>query len=1085
MFKKILKFAQLLLLVTCTFLFTHAAKADVQYKKTCDLAVYPYDSTSQDIIGDAGTPFINQIDNSCTSHISFPDQYRPQPPRAEDNPVKSGAENKRVPIAQHLHGYFNDSNKDIPDNNGYNYFYKSFVKKFEITIQPDGYNNIDLNRISCGTQVVYNYQGAQQSFNNCDYKIADSFGGTLVSTSRNSDNRTMKVTWTFGVDDPTKLPQVYGNNGASFFVDGRVQDLTNPNNRRLQFSVNLPTKDNGEIWSATTTSRVLLADLAILQSNFAAHQNEGCKANVNDPASGWCYIEPAGGYPNYQTEPVYTTTNRTYYWYNIGSVGSVWKKPPQPMPKLTLIKNVINDNGGALNANNFPLFINSTQAVSATVYTLQPGTYTVSETNQPGYVAGNWADQCAGGRVTLQYGDNKTCYITNDDIPPTARERPTLRLIKYVVNNYSGRLGSNDFPLYIDSNTAISGATYTLDPGRYTVREVNQPGYNAGEWSADCYGGIVDLNYGDNKVCTITNYDGSTPPPPPPPPPPPSNFCVDLQITPTQILRNMPTQSFSAFVTPNNFSGNITWTHLKNRSTVETKIGTRVTFGNLDSTSRVIANAVPATERGTCTREAVAEPAPIPTPKPPAGNIHKKAVEITSRGNIIKKNQTAEFQITFQPTSPTPIITLRDSMRDKIYGSESGEISLVKASYSGKDFKVEKKKSGSGTTAVAGCTATSKNMCFSGNPFTDAGITVRNIKTETLIITYKGRLTKSKINDEYCRTLTRDFCGEKFINEVTDTLSGHANATLFTPCPYILTRGIGDAILEQDLMIGSDISACAGIPNIEGPVVTPKTPDEPRTPKTGVGDILNIPSHTLCQKSNTDDKSQPEAYRNPLKRLSSAICEVSLTLADSLTPPNIRADVMENITRVTRFNNNLGIGSNVLVANLNKPPLKAQSPSADNEVYKLKNGNLTVDKFSPPVAAGSRTYVIENGDLIINGNIIYADTKFDLNNMKKIPSIAFIVINGNIKIAPNVTKLSGVFVALNGKITGTANSINQLEFTGTIYGDIEPLFASRSFVGNARRGQGTIVINYDGRLFYNMPPGLKEILDISEEQVAR
>jgi uncharacterized repeat protein (TIGR01451 family) len=43
----------------------------------------------------------------------------------------------------------------------------------------------------------------------------------------------------------------------------------------------------------------------------------------------------------------------------------------------------------------------------------------VSEHNQAGYSAGTWGGDCASdGSIDLQVGDNKTCTITNDDLPP-------------------------------------------------------------------------------------------------------------------------------------------------------------------------------------------------------------------------------------------------------------------------------------------------------------------------------------------------------------------------------------------------------------------------------------------------------------------------------------------------------------------------------------------------------------------------------------------------------------------------------------------------------------------------------------------
>jgi CSLREA domain-containing protein len=89
-------------------------------------------------------------------------------------------------------------------------------------------------------------------------------------------------------------------------------------------------------------------------------------------------------------------------------------------PVLTLVKTVINDSGGAKVVSDFPLFINGNSVTSGTPNTLTANVlYTATETNQAFYAASAWGGDCAvDGTITLQPGDNKTCTITNDDIPP-------------------------------------------------------------------------------------------------------------------------------------------------------------------------------------------------------------------------------------------------------------------------------------------------------------------------------------------------------------------------------------------------------------------------------------------------------------------------------------------------------------------------------------------------------------------------------------------------------------------------------------------------------------------------------------------
>ncbi|MEX0877874.1 MAG: ice-binding family protein, partial [Candidatus Spechtbacterales bacterium] len=90
---------------------------------------------------------------------------------------------------------------------------------------------------------------------------------------------------------------------------------------------------------------------------------------------------------------------------------------PTPSATLTLVKTVINDDGGTKTVSDFPLFVGTTSVASGVATTLTPDTYTASETSDPGYTASVWGGDCAAdGSITLADGDAKTCTITNDDI---------------------------------------------------------------------------------------------------------------------------------------------------------------------------------------------------------------------------------------------------------------------------------------------------------------------------------------------------------------------------------------------------------------------------------------------------------------------------------------------------------------------------------------------------------------------------------------------------------------------------------------------------------------------------------------------
>ncbi|MEX2053944.1 MAG: hypothetical protein WD883_00090, partial [Candidatus Colwellbacteria bacterium] len=98
---------------------------------------------------------------------------------------------------------------------------------------------------------------------------------------------------------------------------------------------------------------------------------------------------------------------------------------PTPSATLTLIKTVINDDGGTKVVSDFPLFVGTTSVASDVATTLTPDTYTASETSDPGYTASVWGGDCAAdGSITLVNGDAKTCTITNDDNTSTPTPEP-------------------------------------------------------------------------------------------------------------------------------------------------------------------------------------------------------------------------------------------------------------------------------------------------------------------------------------------------------------------------------------------------------------------------------------------------------------------------------------------------------------------------------------------------------------------------------------------------------------------------------------------------------------------------------------
>ena len=122
-----------------------------------------------------------------------------------------------VPITHHDHNYYNDSRQD-------SYYYKSFVDKFEITLQSDAFDSINFNEIWCDTPVPYGYSGDDvNTLGDCEGIAGDLWGGTVISKDFDNNAKTLKITWDFAFlqdenNNFTGRPGLWGNNGSSYLV---------------------------------------------------------------------------------------------------------------------------------------------------------------------------------------------------------------------------------------------------------------------------------------------------------------------------------------------------------------------------------------------------------------------------------------------------------------------------------------------------------------------------------------------------------------------------------------------------------------------------------------------------------------------------------------------------------------------------------------------------------------------------------------------------------------------------------------------------------------------------------------------------
>lgn len=195
---------------------------------------------------------------------------------------------------------------------------------------------------------------------------------------------------------------------------------------------------------------------------------------------------------------------------------------------LVVIKNVVNNDGGAATSSNFTIHVNATSSsdsfpgsASGTRTTLLPRTYTVSETGGPsGYTTVFSGDCNASGSVIVSSGSTSTCTITNHDNPGM------LTLIKNTIGgNGSFNLsltGSTTETTTITTTNGTGTVQLPLNFGTTTLSEAGLGGWaftsgicmlNSTTTGTSVQSGVQFFNgvFGSNFTCTITNTATSTP----------------------------------------------------------------------------------------------------------------------------------------------------------------------------------------------------------------------------------------------------------------------------------------------------------------------------------------------------------------------------------------------------------------------------------------------------------------------------------------------------------------------------------------------------------------------------------------------
>ncbi len=221
-------------------------------------------------------------------------------------------------------------------------------------------------------------------------------------------------------------------------------------------------------------------------------------------SGGWTGAKTLDG-----NESVTPTATVNYVLTCVNGANSVVKNatvtvtPVVTTATLTLVKTVVNNNGGTATEANFQAKINGGNVAWETALTVPAGAHTVSETGMTGYTASAWGGDCAAdGTITLAAGENKTCSITNDD------QAGTLVVEKVLTQN-DGRTETADaFSFQVNGGVATafeSDAQNSLvvNAGTYSVVEVENANYTT---TYNNCTNVVIAN-GGTATCTITNDD--------------------------------------------------------------------------------------------------------------------------------------------------------------------------------------------------------------------------------------------------------------------------------------------------------------------------------------------------------------------------------------------------------------------------------------------------------------------------------------------------------------------------------------------------------------------------------------------------
>jgi hypothetical protein len=144
-----------------------------------------------------------------------------------------------------------------------------------------------------------------------------------------------------------------------------------------------------------------------------------------------------------------------------------------------------------------------------------------------------------------------------------------------------------------------------------------------------------------------------------------------------------------------------------------------------------------------------------------------------------------------------------------------------------------------------------------------------------------------------------------------------------------------------------------------------------------------------------------------------------------------------------------------------------------DNIHIIKNKSVILDSDAFVWLNGSKTFIVESGNLIIKSDILYDKW-----------NIAFVVKWWNIMIKNNVQHLNGTFIAIPKNnmwwkyLAEISSTKNKLHIQWAVYGNLEKLASNRVYlkVNNNKQLDVWIVINYNSNSLFKPSPLVWEFI---------